>query len=69
MTKCEHLIKEMQDVTGLKISHIYYRPNLKNKLLCVVYHVLLKDHYTTKGKVFKEDIVIIEKVQRRIQII
>lgn len=67
MTKYEDLIKDMQDVTELKY-HVAISHNLRNKSLCIVYHVLLKSHYQ-KRQDLKEYRVIIEKVQRRIQII
>lgn len=51
MTTYEDLIKDTQDVTELKY-HVTINHNLRNKSLCIIYHVLLKSHYQ-KGKILK----------------
>lgn len=50
MTKYEDLIREMQDVTDLKIPCKYYSHNLRNKSLSIIDCVLLKSHYQKKAR-------------------
>lgn len=67
MTKSKDLIQKMSDVTELKIPYDSDSHYLRNKSVCYL-ACFIKEYYQ-KVKILKEQIVIIEKVQGRTEII